>query len=288
MKSNNNKISESDKKLDSLIYTIQERAKSIKIEEVPYANSIIKEPFERKRGAKEIMTVSNKSNTDIITIFGTYLFGAFSDDYRLVNEIKKRLDLKPNEDWFYDLNLIVNEIKKISAIEGIEVNQCGILNNIYSYVGFKINATLIQKFDGFINNEPLSVGILRNYKDTLKKAERESRNIIRNKKVEDDEQLLALAGEIFENDEKDDFRKVQAFAKGNCESIYFPEIFNDFIKTNSKFKNGEKLLLVYDLFAMVIRDRKFYTEDEFNTSKLTHRNYNAYKKNVVKNILLLK
>jgi hypothetical protein len=53
-------------------------------------------------------------------------------------------------------------------------------------------------------------------------------------------------------------------------------------------KEGEKLLLVFDLFAMIIRDRHFYTEDEFNTSKLAHRNYNAYKKNVVKNILLLK
>lgn len=287
MKSKNKKISESDKKLDSLIKTIKERAKLIKIEEVPYATSIIKEPFKRKRGAKEIMTASNSSNKDLIAIVGTYLLGAFSDDYRLVNEIKKRLDLKPNEDWFYDLNLIVNKINEICAIEGIEVNQCGILNNIYNYVGFKINATLIQKFGGYINNEPLSVGILRNYKDTLKKAERESRNIIRNKKVEDDEQLLALAGETFEDDEKDDFTKVQAFAKGDCESMFFPEIFNDFIKTNSSVKKGEKLLLVYDLFTMVIRDRKFYTEDEFYTSQLTNRNYNAYKKNVIRNILLL-
>jgi hypothetical protein len=80
---------------------------------------------------------------------------------------------------------------------------------------------------------------------------------------------------------------LQAFAKGNCESFFFPEIFNDYITTTTKSK-GEKLLLVYDLFSMVIRDRKFYTEEEFNTSLLTNRNYNAYKKNVVRNILLIK
>ena len=98
MKSKNKKISESDKKLDSLINTIQERAKSIKIEQVPFATDIKKIPYNPKRGGKEILTVDEKSNKNIYFIIQTYLSSSFSDDHNLVEEIKKKLELKANED----------------------------------------------------------------------------------------------------------------------------------------------------------------------------------------------
>jgi hypothetical protein len=288
MKSIENINNESNDKLDSLFKTIQERAKLIKIEEVPDASEIIKEPYSLKRGAEEILIPASESNELLFRINQTYIFTAFSDDIDLINEVKKKLQLKENEDWFFDINKIIIEIKELSTNKKNKIDEYGIFKNIYNYILDKITALVINKYGGHKDNEPISVERVRTHKDKLNKAKKESRNIIVNKEVQDNENLLSFFDEIIDDETKDSFKKIQDFAKGNCEAQYFPEIYNDFIITSSNMKEGEKLLLVFDLFAMIIRDRHFYTEDEFNTSKLAHRNYNAYKKNVVKNILLLK
>ena len=288
MSSNETQINESNENLDSLIQLIKDRANSISIEQVPEASKVRYESFKPKRGAKEIMIAAPESYELVFDIFKTYIFTAFSDDLKLVKEVKNKLDVQNSEDWFIDLKMVVSEINRISAMKDVVVDKCGILENIHDYVSIKISSNLVKRYGGYKNNEPLSVERLRNHKDTFNKAKKEARYIIRNKDVEDNEKVLSLAGKILNGDTKDNFEKVQSFAKGNCESDYFPKIYNDFIKTSNKIKEGEKLLIVFDLFKLIIKDKVFYTEDEYIKSNSVLTNYNAYKKKAIKNILQLK
>jgi len=288
MESNENITNEPNNELGSLIKLIQERAKYIKVEDIPFAKDIVYEPYILKRGAEQIMIPAPESTNLLIEIIQSYLFAAFSEDLELIDIIKKRLELKPNEEWFYDLKLIVSEIKKISSYKETIVDELNILKYIHDYVGTKILATIVKKYDGYKDGEPISVERARNYRDTLNKANREGRNIIQNKEVQQNEEALKIAGESIDSNEKDNFQKLQSFAKGNCESDYFPEIYNDFIKTSIKITQGEKLLLVFDLFSMIIKDRVFHTEEEFYSSKLKILTYDTYRQKVIKDILQLK
>lgn len=288
MNVNESQIKEPNDELDSLIMLIKERAKLITIDNVPEASNIKYIPYNLKRGAEQVLIPAPESNSLLANIIQTYLLTAFSDDLLLVQEIKKKLKIKPNEDWFFDLNKLVSEIKSISNTDEIFVNEYEVLRNIHDYIGSKITATIIKKYGSYKNNEPISVERVRNYTDTRNKAKRENRNTIINDDTDSNEYVLSLAGEIVNDTEKSNFQMLQSFAKGNMESQYFPEIFKNFIKVTNKIKEGEKYLLVFNLFKMVIRDRNFYTEEEFYDSEFKFTNYNAYKKKVVKNILQLK
>ena len=288
MESNENITNEPNNELGLLVKQIQNRTKGIKKEDIPYLKDIIKVPYELKRGASELLIPSNESNNNLISIYQIYYALSFSDDKDLINEFVIRLEIKENEKWFIDIKNIVDEIKKIKAINGITVNESGILKNIYDYVIAKISSTLIRKISPYKDNEPISAERLRNYRDTKNKAIRENRNIIQNEETEQNEYVLSICEKLFEDDSVDKFNKALDFIKGNCEPYFFPEIYNDYIKTDLKIKNSKKLIIVYDLFSMAIKDRIFYTEDEFYSSELKISTYDTYRQNVIKNILQLK
>ena len=99
MKSNENNNNESNKELDSFVKTIQEKAKYIKVEDIPFAKDIVYEPYIPKRGAEEIMIPAPESINILIKIIQSYLLAAFSEDLEIINVLKKRLKLKPMESF---------------------------------------------------------------------------------------------------------------------------------------------------------------------------------------------
>jgi len=290
MASSEDTIKESKQKLDSLIVEINEMAGSITEATFPNPAEIIYVTERLKRSKEAFYYPSNESSFLIVEIWRQYWFAAFSQNPQLIQFIKERLKLTDAEDWFFNVNDIMNEFDRINASGNFVIDSYSTLVNIYNYVGIKIFSLLLRKYVKERNGEPLSIDRIRNDIDTANYAKRKGRIPIQNKDTAASEKVLELAAEAFKetNSSKDKFRILQSFAKGTCEALYLPQIYNEYLAGNGKYYEGEKPLVVFNLFRLIIKDRFLKDEETYSATNSTFTSYNAYRKDAVKKILKLK
>lgn len=290
MVKNEDSIKESKKKLDSLIIEINEKAASITAETFPDPEKIVYVKEGLKRSKEEIHYPNNESAFLITEIWLQYWFAAFTNNPHIIQSIKERLKLTETEDWFLNIDDILFEFHKINETEKFRIDIYSSMVKIYNYVGTKIFALLYLKYVGLKNGEPLSVDRIRNHIDTKNNAKRKGKIPIQNDETVKSEFVLKLFGEIFNDSHSrnDNFKNLQSFLKGSCEAMFLPQIYNDYLIGHGKYNEGEKQLVIYDLFRLIIKDKFLKDEDTYSTTNATFSSYNAYKKDVVKKILKLK
>jgi len=283
-------INESKQKFDSLINQIKERAASITIENFPNPEKIEYTVEKLKRKGGDIRYSTKESDALIANIFIKYWLAAFTEDMQLKSFIKSKLNLKESEDWFFNLNQILGAFKSINDTNQFKIDERASLVNIYNYIGIKIFSTIYNKYVGEKNNEPLIIDRVRNDIDTIKKAKLEERNHVESESIKRTNVLLSLTNIIFDdsNNSRSEFKKLQNIAKGNCESHYFPQIYHEYITQKNKKVEKIKLLVAFELFKIIIKDKYFQNEENFRLNNITYANYDAYRRKTVLNILKLK
>ncbi len=282
-------IKESNKKLDSLIKLIQERAQSVTINSMPDLSKIEYYELKLKKGAQPIK-LPKIDSIDTFHIFSSFqmncMYSSFTDDKNLIIYIKDKLTNK--FDWFYNLGEILQAIQNINNSTKFKIDTYNSLNNIYNYIGQKVAIYVTNHFYGYRNGEPILIERMRNHIETKNKAKKENRNIVKSNETDFLDYMLTYSDENIKKENATPFEKFQIFLKGKCESEYLTDIYNNYIYNIHEYKEGEKLLVVFDLFKLVIKDKVLYTKDEFISSNSSLSNYNAYMKKTIKNILILK
>jgi hypothetical protein len=290
MISNADKIKESEQMLDSLIMQIKDSASTVTeltFPDAPDKQKYISAKF--KRSGKKYKFPTPESQELINNICCQYADAAFTDNEDLIKFIKAKLNLSAREDWFIDLKKIVEELSIINSSNKFKIDSYAALQNIRDYVAIKIWAIICAKYVEEVNTVSIIVKPYKTYLKTLKNR------VINNKlsNTELDVEFLKnidifknYAAELGSNKEPIEF--IEGFFKGKSEYIFIPKIYNEFITSDKQFNKGEKLLLVFNLFALFIKDRVFHTKEVFTEINKSFRNYDAYKKKAVQNILDLK
>lgn len=280
--------------VDSLLIEIRERAKSITVENFPDPNKLTFVKEHLKKSNDTIFYLDLESSHLLMEIARQYFFASVSNNTELIEYIKAKLNPFNNTYWFFDLDEILTKLNEIEETGKFKVDVYNCLRNIFEFISVKIISSLIVTYNERIgtSKEPLNVERLRNHQETKQKALRENRHYIVNGTTLAAEKVLELTKVVFSNKmgADTDFKMASRFINGKVESKYLNPIYSDFIMPIGVIENGEKELVVYNLFQMLCKDLTLHkTLDDYELSQeSTPNGFNRYKKAAIRRIMRLK
>jgi hypothetical protein len=287
MSTNENITKETHHDLDSLVLFIKHMA--AKVTELTMPNPAdIKYDYKKVKRSQEISkSISYESLNLLLNIGKEYTSAAFTEDEKLKNIIINKLQLNQTERWFVNLDSIVDELAIINSSQKFKIDSYKTLIIIKSYIRMKTITLLLSKYGGDGVGDSIGIAPVKNY----------LRNKVNRKKngIAEKIDIVEMAFEGYleygsnkaknYNSDKSGFQFLNSYFSGTVESLICPTIFNDYITSNTDYKIGEKQLLVFRLFSLFMNNKIFHEEEIAMSVYNSFRNYDAYKKKVVKDIL---
>lgn len=293
MLENEDKINESMETLDSLIKMLGDDAASVKIEDFPDP-STFKYEFRKLKRTDSIAKIPTlETIQSIYSILFNYTLAAFSCDQNLKSYLCKTYELSPTKQWFYDLKEFQSELERISQLSDFQVNLSKIISYFRVYIFLKVHSSLIRDYYSYDAQQELVAKTIKNYYETSNRAEKENRYRVPSKEGEQfNSGLNAIIADIYKytGQKYNVVKVVNAIFLGRCEGVVLPIIFNSCItaKVPNAGLYSMKLLAVFNLFKLMMKDKNLWSQSDFDKNNLSFRNYDSYKKKAVKNILQLK
>lgn len=205
------------------------------------------------------------------------LLAPFADN-KAIKKFKNTYSLKDKHlIWFVSYVDLIEEVKKINQSELISVNESMVVSIIfYLYIRTKIFHTLMEAFDYnkmYDGKETNSVAIGL-FKYNQNKENRLNRGLTYAKNefercMEEVEGLLIQSG----TEQKFGVTPMKLFHKEAAnliDSTYLIPIYKEYTTPlKPRVSERKKMILMFDLFRFIMKDRKWLSEDEFyNSSKV--------------------
>jgi hypothetical protein len=279
------KINESNKQLDSFIFSLEKKL----IEDkhlLAKLNDIKLTEVSQKRTGRKLNVPDLESVQSCLKVAEYIGSATISQNIDIIQAVEK-LKIEKLGNWFTNSADIRKEFELINSSANFRINPFDVFDQILALNTCKVYVELINhywpKWEGRNNNSILDAVI--NMEETKRKRIREGRLPATNKEEQEaDEKLAKLKADFDNAGIKNSHIDL---LKGNFDSPFIRYIFNQ-IQSIQIVSESQKKLVAFPLLKLVLKDRRLLTEKEFYSTKSPLPTYEDYMILTVSNLLNLK
>ena len=279
------KINESNKKLDSFIFSLEKKL----IDDrhlIASLNEIKFTEVSQKRTGRKLNVPDLESLQSCLKVAEYIGSATITQNIDIIQAVEK-LKIKEVEDWFTKSAVIRKEFEVINSSANFRINPFDVFDQILALNTSKVLVLLINhfwpKWEGSNNNSILDTVI--NMEETKKNRIREGRLPATNKEEQEADETLAKLKADFDNAGIKNSHI--DLLKGKFNSPFIRYIFNQ-IQSIQIVSDSQKKLVVFPLLKLVLKDIRLLTEKEFYSTKSPLPTYEDYMILAVSNLLNLK